>query len=366
MSGRARILLVDDRPDNLLALEAMLEPLDQILVRAGSGEEALRHLLRDDFAVILLDVQMPGLNGFETAEIIKSREKTRHTPIIFLTAISKEQEFIFRGYSVGAVDYMSKPLQPEVLRSKVAVFVDLWLKNRQLQEQQDQLRDAERRELQLKHRAELRESEARVASIVRGVREAIIAFGPDLAISTFNTGAENMFGHRASAVLGRSVETLLHADSWSSFRQTVEMMTRGGDTGSGTVQWVGASDQDLLVGVRADGEAFPLEASLSRLMVQEGPMFTVIGRDVSERKRAEQALRSRTNDLARASEELEALNRELSRRKEDLEKALSARSRFYASMSHELRTPINAILGYSSLLLDHVYGPLNETADQRH
>ena len=359
MSAQAKILLVDDRPDNLLALEATLEPLNQILVRAGSGEEALRHLLRDDFAVILLDVQMPGMNGFETAEIIKSREKTRHTPIIFLTAISKEQEFIYRGYSVGAVDYMSKPLQPEVLRSKVSVFVDLWLKNEQVTEQQEQLRDAERRELELKHRAELRESEARVAAIVRGVREAIIAFGPDGAITTFNSGAESMFGHSAKAVLGTPVERLLHPDSRSALLRTVEQMARGG--GTSTVQWVGTSEEDLLVGVRATGESFPLEASLSRLMVHDGHLFTVIGRDVSERRRAEQALRSRSNELARASAELEALNRELSRRKEDLEKALSARSRFYASMSHELRTPINAILGYSSLLLDHVYGPLNET-----
>jgi CheY-like chemotaxis protein len=119
----AKILLVDDRPENLLALEATLEPLGQTLIRAHSGVEALRQLLTDEFAVILLDVQMPGLNGFETAEIIKSREKTRYTPIIFLTAISKEQEFIYKGYSVGAVDYMFKPLQPEVLRSKVAVLV---------------------------------------------------------------------------------------------------------------------------------------------------------------------------------------------------------------------------------------------------
>src|SRR6059058_6020440 len=98
------ILLVDDRPENLLALEAILEPLGQRLVRAQSGEDALRRLLDRDYAVILLDVQMPGLNGFETARLIKARERTKHIPIIFLTAISKEDEYVFHGYSVGAVD----------------------------------------------------------------------------------------------------------------------------------------------------------------------------------------------------------------------------------------------------------------------
>ena len=113
---RTNILLVDDKPQNLLALEAILEPLGQNLVRAYSGEEALKHLLKSDFAVILLDVQMPGLDGFETAALIKDREKSRHIPIIFLTAISKEEHFVFKGYTVGAVDYISKPFDPDILR----------------------------------------------------------------------------------------------------------------------------------------------------------------------------------------------------------------------------------------------------------
>src|SRR5206468_6441133 len=112
------ILLVDDRTDNLLALEAILEPLGQRLVRAQSGGDALRCLLEREFAVILLDVQMPGMNGFETARMIKARDRTKHVPIIFLTAISKDEDYVFKGYSVGAVDYMSKPFQPEILRSK--------------------------------------------------------------------------------------------------------------------------------------------------------------------------------------------------------------------------------------------------------
>src|SRR3954471_18575966 len=135
MVQKAKILLVDDRPENLLALEAILSALDQTLVRASSGEEALKALLTDDFAVILLDVSMPGMDGFETAAHIKRRERTRDVPIIFLTAVSNEPHQAFRGYAAGAVDYITKPFDPWVLRAKVSVFVDLYLKNRQLREQ---------------------------------------------------------------------------------------------------------------------------------------------------------------------------------------------------------------------------------------
>ena len=122
----ANILIVDDRRENLLALEAILAPLELNLVQATSGEEALKRLLEDDFALILLDVDMPdGLSGFETAEYIKHRDRTRHVPIIFLTALSEDPEQMFRGYETGAVDYLYKPFVPTVLRSKVSVFVDL-------------------------------------------------------------------------------------------------------------------------------------------------------------------------------------------------------------------------------------------------
>ncbi|MFF3754509.1 two-component system response regulator [Streptomyces sp. NPDC002018] len=140
MVQKAKILLVDDRPENLLALEAILSALDQTLVRASSGEEALKALLTDDFAVILLDVQMPGMDGFETAAHIKRRERTRDIPIIFLTAINHGPHHTFRGYAAGAVDYISKPFDPWVLRAKVSVFVDLYMKNCQLKEQAELLR----------------------------------------------------------------------------------------------------------------------------------------------------------------------------------------------------------------------------------
>jgi CheY-like chemotaxis protein len=118
IDGPVNILLVDDRPENLLALEAILEPLGQNLVRAHSGHEALKHLLRDDFAVILLDVQMPGIDGFETAALIKERDRTRHIPIIFVQRFQRRALRV-QGYSAGAVDYISKPFNPDILKSKV-------------------------------------------------------------------------------------------------------------------------------------------------------------------------------------------------------------------------------------------------------
>jgi CheY-like chemotaxis protein len=135
VADRAKILLVDDRPENLVALEAVLGALDQTLVRANSGEEALKALLTDDFAVILLDVQMPGLDGFETAAHIKRRERTKDIPIIFLTAVSNGPHHTFRGYAAGAVDYLAKPFDPWILRAKVSVFVELHRKNLLLKEQ---------------------------------------------------------------------------------------------------------------------------------------------------------------------------------------------------------------------------------------
>lgn len=136
----ATILVVDDRPENLLALEAILHGLGHELVKASSGEEALKRLLTEDVAVILLDVQMPGMDGFETAQHIKARPKTRDIPILFLTALDGAAHQAFRGYAAGAVDYLSKPFDPWVLRAKVAVFVELHQRRQELAAQAASLR----------------------------------------------------------------------------------------------------------------------------------------------------------------------------------------------------------------------------------
>ena len=135
MSRQARILLVDDRRENLFALDAILSPLNQILVPGRSGEEALEALLADEFAVVLLDIVMPGMNGLETAARIKQNAKICSVPIIFLTAALAQPEQPFLGYAAGAVDYLAKPFDPGVLMAKVSIFVDLYLKASQLRDQ---------------------------------------------------------------------------------------------------------------------------------------------------------------------------------------------------------------------------------------
>ena len=143
------VLLVDDQPEGLLALEALLEGPERNIVKTRSGREALRQLLKADFALILLDVQMPDMDGFQTAELIRQRDSSKNTPIIFLTAGHKSEENIFRGYAVGAVDYVLKPIVPEILRSKVSVFVDLARQTELVRRQADQLRQSEQEALQL-------------------------------------------------------------------------------------------------------------------------------------------------------------------------------------------------------------------------
>ena len=172
VTERAKILLVDDRPENLVALEAVLGALDQTLVRAASGEEALKALLTEDFAVILLDVQMPGLDGFETAAHIKRRERTKDIPIIFLTAVSNGPHHTFRGYAAGAVDYLAKPFDPWILRAKVSVFVELHRKNLLLKEQAQLLADrlAERDEAGRDGALLVAELAARLAAVEENTR----------------------------------------------------------------------------------------------------------------------------------------------------------------------------------------------------
>jgi len=137
---RAGILIVDDMEENLIALEAVLGPLDQRLVRAHSGEEALKAMLRQEFAVVLLDVLMPGMDGFETAANMKRIDQTKDVPIILLTGTDADSDYPYRGYAIGAADFLTKPIDPWLLRTKVNVFLDLHRKNLQLAAQAEQLR----------------------------------------------------------------------------------------------------------------------------------------------------------------------------------------------------------------------------------
>jgi len=172
-ADRARILLVDDDERNLLAIKTVLEDVADVVV-ANSGEEALRHLLKGEFAVILLDVYMPGMDGYETARMIRSREQTKRIPIVFLSAVNKESEHLLRGYAMGAVDYVFKPVDPIVLKSKVAVFVDLFQMRREIQRNaahEQRLLDATIRANaeKLRIEQELRLAEQRQAAILESL-----------------------------------------------------------------------------------------------------------------------------------------------------------------------------------------------------
>src|SRR3569623_123437 len=169
----ARVLLGDDDERNLLAVATVLEDLGEVVL-ARSGEEALRHLLKGEFAVILLDVYMPGMDGYETAQIIRSREQTKRIPIVFLSAVNKETEHLIRGYSMGAVDYVFKPVEPVVLRSKAAVFVDLYAMTKEIQRkarQEQALLDANLRANAERLRVEqaLRLAEQRQAALIQSL-----------------------------------------------------------------------------------------------------------------------------------------------------------------------------------------------------
>ena len=185
---QARILLVDDRVENLIALDAILSPLDQILVSVQSGQAALEALRQDEFAVVLLDIVMPGMNGIETAARIKQNAKTRDVPIIFLTAAIAQPEQPFLGYAAGAVDYLAKPFDPGVLKAKVSVLVDLYLKASQLRDQAEVLSGrleaveeavAALRQLPaVSQDVEAREAAAQLAGRVGWLRDALGALGP--------------------------------------------------------------------------------------------------------------------------------------------------------------------------------------------
>jgi signal transduction histidine kinase/DNA-binding response OmpR family regulator len=389
---KINILMVDDSPTNLLALETILEGPDRNLVRATSGDEALRYLLNDEVAVILLDVYMPGIDGLETAALIRGREKSRDIPIIFLTADSTGNRHIAKGYSLGAVDYILKPVEPDILRSKVAVFVELFKKTEEIKRQAELLHEKnlelenanlERlgmlielgQHLAAEHNpGQVLEKFCHAAREIIGAEHAGVGvlngkgvrlryfFRSDL-VATENTDAPQA----DKGVLGTLLKELhplrlseLDASLEAAQLPTPDQLARSflGTPifSSGQVfGWLYLTDK---IGADEFTEADErLAVTLStqvavayenaRLYTEAQRHASELQQEITERKQAEE---ERARMLVREQEaraEAEAANR--------------TKDEFLATLSHELRTPLTAILGWSHLLKTNKFDEKNTT-----
>lgn len=298
---KANILLVDDQPANLLVLRAVLEDLDGTLVEVNSGEEAVRRVQMTEFAVVLLDVQMPGLDGFEAAKLIREIDQSRRTPIIFLTAYEDDRFPVERAYSLGAVDYLTKPVVPAVLKAKVAGFVELFEKTEQVKRQAERIQQMERQSFEQKladENARLRSSEARKAAILETALDCIVSMDHEGRIVEFNPASEKTFGYRRDQVIGKELaEVIIPPSLRSRHRQG---MAHYFATGEGPV----LNQRLELPALRADGTEFPVELAITRISSGGPPQFTAYLRDISARVKLEGRRNARlavTQILAQAS-----------------------------------------------------------------
>ncbi len=333
---RMKILVVDDTPENLLSVAAALEGLNELVMMAQSGKEALRQLLENDFAAILLDVRMPEMDGFETAELIRARPRSRQTPIIFLSGY-KDEEHLFRGYDLGAVDFLFKPIVPEVLRSKVSAFVQLARGSAKLREQADTLR---------KQADILRRAEQKFRSLLEAAPDAMVICRDDGAIILVNSQTEVVFGCSRDNLLARNIRSLV--PNWD-YRKPQDddqdpspLKLQPGDIGM------------EMHAVREDGSIFPVAISVRPLHTEEGVLVTTTIRDITVRKRYEEQIRQLNSNLEqRVLERTEALlqsNEEL--------------QQFAYIASHDLQEPLRTMSIFAQLLAKRCQGRLGGDADQ--
>ncbi|MFF2448861.1 response regulator [Neobacillus sp. NPDC058068] len=320
---KVNILMVDNHPENLLALEAVLSAPHYNLVSATSGNAALKSLLKQEFAVILLDVQMPGLNGFETAKLIKAREKTKHTPIIFITAISQDMEHVQRGYSVGAIDYIFKPFQPEALKQKIEKFVEIYQKHKEEISKSEIQLSAELNEVNKKldeTTLDLQRTEALAKVISETLLDTIVTFDGQRCILSVNPAVKTMFGYSLNELVGQPISNLfLHVK---------------GDDGNHPPDLFFSLINPFLGGVieavalRKDESAFPADIQIGETAVEGQQIFICTIRDVTERKQMEEVKKQQLN------QEMSRLDR------------LNLIGEMAAGIAHEIRNPMTTVYGF--------------------
>lgn len=333
--SKVKILLVDDKPENLVSLEAALDGLGQELVFARSGKEALLQLLENDFAAVLLDVKMPDMDGFETAALIRSRPRSRHTPIIFLTGY-RNDEHLFRGYGLGAVDFLFKPILPEVLRSKVAVFVELSRNSAILQEQTNVLR---------RQADVLYKTEQKFRQLLEAAPDAMVICGENGDVLMVNSRTESLFGYERASLMGKHIASLV--PGWD-----FELLPSPDEDVSKAILRRSDPTRDLH-GRRRDGTSFPAELSVSPLQTDEGLLITSVIRDVTERKGIEEQIRELNSHLEqRILERTEALLRS----NEELQQ-------FAYIASHDLQEPLRTVSIYTQLLAKKYGNQIGSDAD---
>ncbi|MCG7344115.1 EAL domain-containing protein [Sporosarcina sp. ACRSL] len=288
--GKINILLVDDRPENLLAIEAIIDKDEYNLVKASSGEEALKCLLKDKFALILLDVQMPGMDGFTTAKIIKAREKTKNIPILFITANNMESEHIFMGYSVGAIDYILKPVDPLILKAKVEGFVDIYKMERKLVQQAAML-TAKTVELENANKdlsettSKLILSEALANVISETSKDSMIILSEDGEILRVNPSGQKKLQYHETELLGTNLRMLFTDDESKVYLENLFMSIQR----YGSIHGYESHKERYVT--RKDGTTFLSEIQFGLKIIQDKTIIACTIRDITEQKKSESLIK---------------------------------------------------------------------------